>query len=149
MFLTSSYGIGSLLVRPRPADVQIVAKGAEISSQYSTPIVIGDKIFGSDGREDGGEGAYKCLQASDGKLIWEQHDMPICHSIGVSKTVLIIGIDGQIWAIDSSADAFRTLWKTELPRGKYRALPAFSRNRLYTRTSGGSGDKWYCFQIGE
>ncbi len=149
VFLTSSYGIGSLLVRPSPTDVQIVAKGTEISSQYSTPIVIGDKIFGSDGREDGGEGAYKCLQASDGKLIWEQLDMPICHSIGVGKTVLIIGIDGQIWAIDSSADAFRTLWKTELPRGKYRALPAFSRNRLYTRTSGGSGDKWYCFQIGE
>ena len=148
VFLTSSYGIGSLLVRPRTADVQIVARGTDISSQYSTPIVIGDKIFGSDGREDGGEGAYKCLQASDGKLLWEQPNMPICHSIGVGKVVLVIGIDGQIWAIDSLAGQFQTLWKTDLPVGKYRALPAFSGNRLYTRTSNGGGDKWYCFQIG-
>ncbi|MCY2986237.1 MAG: PQQ-like beta-propeller repeat protein [Planctomycetota bacterium] len=148
VFLTSSYEIGSLLVRPGPADAGIVARGTEISSQYSTPIVIGDKIFGSDGREDRGERAYKCLQASDGKLLWEQPNMPICHSIGIGGTVLIAGIDGQIWAIDSSADTFRTLWKTELPRGMYRALPAFSGNRLYVRTSNGTGDKWYCFQIG-
>ncbi len=148
VFLTSSYGIGSLLVRPGPADVRIVARGTEISSQYSTPIVIGDKIFGSDGREDGGEGAFKCLQASDGKLLWEQPNMPICHSIGVGGAVLVIGIDGQIWAIDSSTGKFQALWKTELPPGKYRALPAFSGNRLYTRTSNSAGDKWYCFQIG-
>ena len=148
VFLTSSYGIGSLLVRPGQTDVLVVSKGTEISSQYSSPIVIDEKIFGSDGREDGGEGAYKCLQASDGKLLWEQQDMPICHSIGVGKSVLIVGIDGQIWAIDSSAGTFRAIWKTELPRGKYRALPAFSRNRLYTRTSNGAGDKWFCFQIG-
>lgn len=148
VFLTSSYEIGSLLVRPGPADVRTVASGTEISSQYSTPIVIGDKIFGSDGREDGGEGAYKCLRASGGKLLWEQPNMPICHSIGVGGAVLVVGLDGQIWAIDGSTDHLQTLWKTELPAGKYRALPAFSGNRLYTRTSNGGGDKWVCFQIG-
>jgi outer membrane protein assembly factor BamB len=148
VFLTSSYGIGSLLIRPGQTDVSVISKGPEISSQYSTPVVIDGKIFGSDGREDGGEVAYKCLQASTGKLLWEQRDMPICHSVGVGESVLIVGIDGQIWAIDSSSDSFRTLWKNELPRGKYRALPAFSRNRLYTRTSNGTGDKWFCFQFG-
>ena len=148
VFLTSSYGIGSLLVRPSQSSVLIVSKGTEMSSQYSTPIVIADKIFGSDGREDGGEGAYKCLRASDGKLLWEHPDMPICHSIGVDGTVLVVGIDGQIWAIDSSASTFQAFWKTELPPGKYRALPAFSGNRLYLRTSNGAGDAWHCYQFG-
>ncbi|HUP82528.1 MAG TPA: PQQ-binding-like beta-propeller repeat protein, partial [Pirellula sp.] len=76
LFLTSSYGIGSLLVRPTQSTAKIVQQGTDISSQYSTPVVLGGRIFGSDGREDGGEGTYKCLQASDGKLLWSQPNMP-------------------------------------------------------------------------
>ena len=148
LFLTSSYGIGSLLVRPAQSTAQIVHKGGDLSSQYSTPVVLAGKIFGSDGREDGGEGAYKCLQASDGQLLWEQSEMPICHTIGVGNTLLLLGIGGEIWTVDSSATSFQPLWNSSLPKGKYRALPAFSGNRLYTRTSNGTGDAWYCFQFG-
>jgi len=148
LFLTSSYEIGSLLVRPTQSSVQILNSGNEISSQYSTPVVIAGRIFGSDGREDSGGGAYKSLRASDGKLLWEQPDMPICHTIGVGSTVMIVGIDGRIWAVDSTANRFTPLWQAELPSGKYRALPAFSGNRLYTRTSNGAGDAWVCFQFG-
>jgi len=148
LFLTSSYEIGSLLVRPTQSSVQILNSGNEISSQYSTPVVIAGRIFGSDGREDSGGGAYKSLRASDGKLLWEQPDMPICHSIGVGSIVLLVGIDGQIWAVDSTANRFAPQWRAELPSGKYRALPAFSGNRLYTRSSNGAGDAWVCFQFG-
>ncbi|HUP78147.1 MAG TPA: hypothetical protein VM260_06235, partial [Pirellula sp.] len=61
---------------------------------------------------------------------------------------LILGIGGEIWAIDGAGDKFQPLWTSRLPVGKYRALPAFSGNRLYTRTSNGTGDAWFCFQIG-
>ncbi len=149
LFLTSSYGIGSLLVRPGPTAAQILHKGNDLSSQYSTPVVIADKIFGSDGREDGGEGAYKCLQASDGQLLWEKPNMPICHTIGVGTKLLILGIGGEIWSLDSAATQFNPIWESSLPKGKYRALPAFSGNRLFTRTSNGAGDAWYCYQIGD
>ena len=148
LFLTSSYGIGSLLVRPTQSTAKIEHEGTDISSQYSTPVVMAGMIFGSDGREDGGEGAYRCLQASDGKLLWSQPNMPICHTIEVGNMVLILGIGGEIWAIDSAEAKFRPLWTSSIPVGKYRALPAFSGNRLYTRTSNGAGDAWYCFQIG-
>lgn len=149
LFLTSSYGIGSLLVRPGQSTAQILHRGTDISSQYSTPVIVAGKIFGSDGREDGGEGAYKCLQASDGKLLWEQANMPICHTIGVGNSLLILGIGGEIWSLDSAATKFQPVWAGSLPKGIYRALPAFSGNRLYTRSSNGTGDSWYCFQIGD
>lgn len=148
LFLTSSYGIGSLLVRPAQSTSQIVHQGTDINSQYSTPVVLAGMIFGSDGREDGGEGAYKCLQASDGKLLWTQPNMPICHTIAVGNRLLLLGIGGEIWAVDSSVAKFQPFWKSSLPDGKYRALPALSGNRLYMRTSNGTGDAWYCFQIG-
>jgi outer membrane protein assembly factor BamB len=147
LFLTSSYEIGSLLVRPSQNTVQTVNAGTEISSQYSTPVVLAGRIFGSDGREDFNDGAYKCLQAADGKLLWAQPQMPICHTIGVGSTVLVVGIGGEVWALDSEAKRFEPLWKTELPSGKYRALPAFSGNRLFTRTSNGTSDAWYCYEF--
>lgn len=148
LFFTSSYGIGSVIVSPSQNSVQIIRKGTDLSSQYSTPVVLDGKIFGSDGREDGGEGAFKCLQASDGKLLWEQLEMPICHTIGVGRKLLLFGIDGEIWALDSGSTKFDPLWKSKIPKGKYRALPAFSGNRLYTRSSNGSNDAWFCFEIG-
>ncbi len=148
LFFTSSYGIGSVIVSPSQNSVQIFRKGTDISSQYSTPVVLDGKIFGSDGREDGGEAAFKCLQASDGKLLWEQLEMPICHTIGVGRKLLLLGIDGEIWSLDSTATKFDPLWKSNIPKGKYRALPAFSGNRLYTRSSNGSNDAWFCFEIG-
>ena len=147
LFVTSSYDIGSLLVKPSQGDAKTLYKGSEISSQYSTPVVMEGKIFGSDGREDGGGGAYKCLQEKDGKLIWEQPNMPICHTIGAESRVLVVGIGGEIWALDGSASAFGPLWSTNLPRAKYRAIPALSGDRLFTRTSNGSGDTWVCFQF--
>ena len=149
LFQTSSYGIGSVIVSPTENSAKIIRKGTDISSQYSTPVVLAGKIFGSDGREDGGEGAYKCLQASDGKLLWEQSKMPICHTIGAGDKLLILGIGGEVWAMNSSATKFDPLWNSNIPKGKYRSLPAYSGNRLYTRSSNGSGDAWFCFQIGD
>ncbi len=147
LFLTSSYGIGFVLVSPSQSSVQIIRKGTDLSSQYSTPVVQDGKIFGSDGREDGGEGAFKCLRASDGKLLWEQLEMPICHTIGIDKKLLLSGIGGEIWALDCTATKFEPLWKSSIPKGKYRALPAFSGNRLYTRSTNGSKDAWFCFEF--
>jgi len=147
LFMTSSYGTGSLIVEPTLSEAKILRKGNEISSQYCTPVVLGGKIFGSDGREDAGGGSYKCLSEKDGKLLWEKTEMPICHTLGVGGKLLIVGIGGEIWALDGAATNFQPLWNTRLPEGTYRALPAFSKDRLYTRTSNGVRDSWYCFQI--
>lgn len=147
IFLTASYGIGSLTIRPSQSSAEIVRKAFEISSQYASPVAMGGKIFGSDGREDQGGGTYKCIREDDGNLVWMQPDMPISHTIGVGQKILISGVDGQLWCLHSSATKFAPLWKTNLPKGVFRAIPALSENRFIARTSSGNGDAWYCFQL--
>jgi outer membrane protein assembly factor BamB len=105
------------------------------------------KIFGSDGREDQGGGTYKCIREEDGNLVWKQPDMPISHTIGVGQKLLICGIDGQLWCLRSSATKFEPIWKTNLPKGVFRAIPALSDNHLFVRTSSGNGDALYCFEL--
>lgn len=147
IFLTASYGIGSLTIRPSQSSAAIVRKAFEISSQYASPVAMDGKIFGSDGREDQGGGTYKCIREDDGNLVWMQPDMPISHTIGVGRKVLVCGIDGQLWCLSSSATKFAPLWKTNLPKGVFRAIPALSENRFIARTSSGNGDAWFCFQF--
>jgi len=147
LFLTASYGIGSLTLRPSSTAAEIVRKGNDISSQYATPIAMDGMIFGCDGREDGGPGTYKCIREQDETLVWEQEDMPICHTLGIGKNVLVCGIDGRLWNLKSSAVKFAPSWATSLPAGVYRAIPAFSGERLLTRSTGSSGDSWYCVEF--
>ncbi len=147
IFLTASYGIGSLTIRPSQSSAEIVRKAFEISSQYASPVAMDGKIFGSDGREDQGGGIYKCIREDDGNLVWKQPDMPISHTIGVGQKLLICGVDGRLWCLRSSATKFEPLWKTSLPKGLFRAIPALSENRFIARTSSGVGDAWYCFEL--
>lgn len=147
IFLTASYGIGSLTIRPSQSSAEIVRKAFEISSQYASPVAMDGKIFGSDGREDQGGGTYKCIREDDGNLVWKQPDMPISHTIGVGQKLLVCGIDGQLWCLPSSATKFEPLWKTSLPKGVFRAIPALSDNHLFVRTSSGNGDALYCFDL--
>ncbi|MEQ1827770.1 MAG: PQQ-binding-like beta-propeller repeat protein [Pirellula sp.] len=146
IFLTSSYGIGSITLRLTTSNALIQSRDSKIASQYATPIIAHNKIFGCDGREDGGPAIYRCLNAEDESLLWEKQNMPICHTIGIGNQVLICGIDGHLWNIDAGASAFQPLWESNLPEGIYRAVPAFSDNRLFTRSSEGRS-VWYCFEF--
>jgi outer membrane protein assembly factor BamB len=148
---TSSYGIGYVSAAIQADRVEIVRQGDELASQYATPVSVGDYVFASDGREDGGVGTYKCLQPDSGKVLWEEAGMPVCHTIAIDgnpETLLLIqGVDGRIWSVPASDRGFKPIWQTRFPAGKYRALPAFSENRLLVRNSSGTDGKWMCFEL--
>ncbi len=158
LFLTSSYGIGFVIAIPTAGSIQIDQKGDSISSQYATPISVGDSIFGTDGREDGGYPSFRCIDSKTGKTLWSEVGMPICHAIGIRTqggntkekqgvNLLLVGINGKLWYLPASQQGFKPAWSTQLPDGKYRALPALSKNLLVVRTSGGSNAKWRCFEL--
>lgn len=151
LFLTASYGIGSLLVRSNANGLEIVSKGTDISSQYASPVCVGNFIFGSDGREDMGSGGYKCIDAVTGELRWEKEDMPICHTIAFGDTeqslLLLIGIDGQLWVVPASGSSFSPVWSSALDKSTYRALPAYGNGVLIVRSSSGASSRWLAVSL--
>ncbi|MCE3017467.1 MAG: PQQ-binding-like beta-propeller repeat protein [Pirellula sp.] len=144
IFLTASYGIGNLVLQPNKNAVRVVEKGSRLSSQYATPILLNNKIFGSDGREDYADGSYKCLSAISEKVEWEQSEMPICHSIGINDKLLLVGIDGRLWSLDTKASKFTPIWMSSLPAGNYRSMPAYEGSLLITRSS----QTWIAVRLG-
>jgi outer membrane protein assembly factor BamB len=146
VFLTASYGIGTLIVDTSTGKLVEVDRNELVSSQYATPVHSDGFLFASDGREDGGESSYVCIDARKLKTIWSHPNMPIAHSILVGNKVLVVGIDGRIWAIRSDAVAWAPLWSLQLPVGNYRALPALADGFLVTRTVD-AGGKWRAIRL--
>lgn len=158
LFLTSSYGIGFVIAKSNGDALEIAQKGDAISSQYASPIVVGDCVFGADGREDAIGSSFVCVDGQTGKTVWSELGIPICHTIGIPTggentkekadvNLLLVGINGKLWYLPASRQGFKPAWSTQLPDGKYRALPALSKNLLVVRTSGGSNSKWRCFEL--
>jgi outer membrane protein assembly factor BamB len=144
LFLTASYGVGNLILKPSQNAVEVLEKGSRLSSQYATPILLGNKIYGSDGREDYADGSYKCLSIESDKTEWEKSNMPICHSIDVNGKLLLIGIDGRLWSLDTSVNRFSPIWESSLPAGNYKAMPAYEGTLLITRSS----QAWIAVRLG-
>jgi hypothetical protein len=94
-----------------------------------------------------GGGAFKCLDPSTGRVAWEEPGMPICHSIAIGKSqLLLMGIDGQVWLLHTSSEKFSVIWQAKLDAGVYRALPAMANNHLYIR-SNGTSNTWQAIQL--
>lgn len=147
LFLTASYGIGNVLLRISPTSVETLYQGDQINSQYATPVYSNGFVYGSDGREDMGSASYKCLNPATGEVAWTRDSMPICHTIAIGETqLLLIGIDGRVWLLDTNAQQFSVIWETKLTPNLYRAIPALANDLLFVR-SNGSNPVWQALEL--
>ncbi len=80
-FLTAAYDVGNVVLDVNDSKATIIDQGEILSSQYATPVQLGDYLYGCDGREDFNNGSYKCISTKDWKVAWEEKDHPISHSI--------------------------------------------------------------------
>ncbi len=85
--------------RPRTTPRHDYRSSEILSSQYATPVQLGDYLYGCDGREDLNNGSYKCISTKDWKVAWEEKDHPISHSIVIGDKILVTGVDGTLKAL--------------------------------------------------
>jgi outer membrane protein assembly factor BamB len=143
LFMTASYGIGcrmlDMTANP-PADLW--KANDAISSQYATPVLIGDSLIAIDGREDMGEAALLRASWNDGTVVWQKPGFGTAHLIAAGDRVLAQTTDGRLELIDGKADTYRSLATFSLPEGTYRSLPALAGGTLYCRrtTSSNTGE---------
>jgi outer membrane protein assembly factor BamB len=156
LFLTASYGIGSLSLelpdsssRVSNVPVRSIYQGEALSSQYATPVIMDGWVFGSEGREDLGNASYRCLHPRTGDVAWEEAGLPICHTIAIAdQQLLLVGIDGSLRLIEANPMAYRKYWGKTLANGSYRALPALADRQLVLR-SNGPGNQWLCVDLSQ
>lgn len=135
VLITASYGIGAALGTPTQQTFKFQFEGDVdlLSSQYCTPIEMGDFVFASDGREDMGGASLKCIDAKGRKALWETKGIEISHLITVDGLIVAVGIEGTIQVIRPNSEKMDLVSKASLGKGLFRALPAFSDGTLVVR----------------
>jgi len=143
LFVTASYGIGCRMV-DLAADPPIdLWKSLDvISSQYSTPVRVGESIYSIDGREDVGDAGLVCVRWENGKVAWKKPGYGNAHLIAVGDQILAQSTAGRLQMFAADDESFRPLAETDLPKGSYRSLPALAGGVLYCRrtVSASSGE---------
>lgn len=148
--LTASYGVGAFLVEIDNDKLKEVYRGDTIlSSQYNTPVKIGDLVVGVDGREDSGSAALRCFNPITRKEAWQQPGLGTAHLIACGNQVLIVALEGQLYLIDAGAE-FKMVNESNMAGGIYRALPALSNGYLVVRkTVNATSGELECYKLGE
>lgn len=140
VLLTASYGIGTLVIdlNNQPPKV-LVRDDSLLASQYVTPVVIDQHIYGNDGREDMGNGAMCCLDIDTQKILWRDEEFGVAHLIGVGGKILAVGNRGEVTILKSNPTKLEMLASFKLPPATYRALPAYANGVLWLRSNDTAG----------
>ena len=127
LFLTASYGIGAVMVKPAAASAEVVWQNDALASQYSTAIFHDGHLYGVDGRADGGTTQLRCLDAKTGKTLWTQPEFGTANLIYADDKLLAMKDDGTLVLAKISPEGYRPLASARVLSGTTRALPGACR----------------------
>lgn len=134
VFLTASYGIGARWLRTSGKTITTVWEDDDtLSSQYTTPVRVGDLLYGIDGRQDIGTARLRCVDPAKHKVLWTEEGFGMATLIAAEDKLLALKTDGTLSLVAADPARFRNLGEAEVFSSTSRALPALSGGRLFAR----------------
>lgn len=134
LFLTASYGVGAVSAKFGPSDAKVEwTKHEVLSSQYTTPILHGGKLFGIDGREDIPPAHLRCVDPKSGRVLWSKDNFGVATLLLADEKLVIVKTDGTLVLAKPSPDSYRELGRAKVLSNTTRALPALANGLLFVR----------------
>ena len=136
IFLTVSYSTGAVLLRPKGADVEEVwSSDKSLSCQYSTPVRVGEYLYGVHGRADTGSTQLRCVEWATGTVKWSEPKFGVSSLIAVDGGLLALTEGGELVRFDASPAAYKERGRAKVLEKPTRAAPALSGGLLFARDS--------------
>lgn len=136
VFISSGYNRGSALLKLTNAAPEIVWKGKEFQSQFSSSVLIDGFLYGVDG-DTSGERALKCVELQSGEVRWAEHGFGSGALMAANNRLIILSESGELVIAAASADAFRALARAKIMEGKCWTAPVLSNGQVYCRSADG------------
>jgi outer membrane protein assembly factor BamB len=134
IFLTVSYSLGAALLRPKGGAVEEVwANDKSLSSQYNTPVRVGDYLYGTHGRSDVGTAQMRCVEWKTGTVKWSEDRFGVASVIAVDGGLLALTEGGELVRFDASPDGYKERARATILSKPVRAAPALAGGRLFAR----------------
>lgn len=134
IFLTASYATGAVLLKLKGGDAEEVwSNDKSLSSQYTTPVRVGEYLYGTHGRSDTGVARMRCVEWKTGTVKWSQERFGCASVIAVDGGVLALTEGGELVRFDASPDGYKEKARAAILGDKTRAAPALAGGRLFAR----------------
>jgi outer membrane protein assembly factor BamB len=152
IFLTVSYSTGAVVVKAKGGELsevwpneKQVAWGNDktLSSQYNTPVRVGDHVYGLHGRADVGTAQLRCVEWKTGAVKWSEDRFGVASLLAVDGGLLALTEAGDLVRFDASAAGYKERARAAILGDKTRAAPALADGRLFAR----DGAKLVCVKL--
>jgi outer membrane protein assembly factor BamB len=134
IFLTVSYSTGAALLRAKGGEITDVwANDKSLSSQYNTPVRVGDYLYGTHGRSDVGTAQLRCVEWKTGNVKWTEAKFGVASVVAVDGGVLALTEAGDLVRFDASPEGYKERARAKILDKPVRAGPAIADGRLFAR----------------
>ena len=134
VFLTSSYGVGAALLDVSGTEPEEVwANDRTLSSQYNTPVRVGDHLYGVDGRADLGTARLRCVDWATGEVKWSRDNFGVASLIAVDGGIVAVTEAGDLVRFAADPAGYNEIGRATILTKPTRALAALADGRLYAR----------------
>ena len=134
LLATSAYGIGCVCAAFDGAAATPLWQGAgPLASQYCTPVLVGDHLYGVDGRDDLPPAEFVCVEAATGREAWRERLDAYGTLLVADGKLVVAKTDGELLLVRPDATRLEVLARCRPLAGTVRALPALAAGRLYLR----------------
>lgn len=153
IFLNSAYGVGLKVFTITEGKIAASKQNPndQFASQYSTPVALDGAIYGTSGREDVGDGSFRCVDLNGPriKVAWTQERFPVGHSILVGNQIVVLDCKGGFHVIEANRTKFNRVYQTKLFDTDARSIPAISNGLFYARSNAVRGKgELVCVEVG-
>jgi outer membrane protein assembly factor BamB len=146
IFLTVSYDTGAVLLDATGAELEEVwANDKSLSSQYNTPVRVGDYLYGVHGRADVGNAILRCVEWKTGAVKWSEPKFGVASLVAVDGGLLALTEGGELVRFDASPEGYKERARAAILSKPTRAAPALADGRLFAR----DGAKLVCVRLGK
>jgi outer membrane protein assembly factor BamB len=133
IFLSACYDTGAILLRGGKDSLEEIWKGDDaLSCHFSTPVLVGDSLYGFDGRQEEG-GRLRCIDWKTGKVRWSADGYGCGSLIAADGKLLVMSEGGDLVLVEPTPEACREKARAHVLTGPVRAHLALSDGRLYCR----------------
>jgi outer membrane protein assembly factor BamB len=134
--------IGCALLDISTEKPKVLWRNKNMSSHFSTCVLIEGYLYGCHGRAGYGAGVLRCVDAKSGKIMWEKDlGKPVCVSAASDKLILL-RTDGLLTVADASPQAYREFSSAQIIEGEkvfgqWWTTPVLCNGRIYCRNGAG------------
>ncbi len=130
LFVTSSYGGGSRLLRPSADAVEELWHSKKMGIQFTNALRIAGRIYGSTGRSSV---MLAALDAGSGELLWRDRAVGRANYLRVGERVLALEADGRLLLLELDERGVEIVAETRLLDSQSWTTPTLVGGTLYVR----------------